>query len=173
MIHIRPRGMGFGYWIRHHVCPIATPVDYTCAVDHIARGRTDAARLKIQVEKGVTSTPVVVDRKEGATHLRHSKEGGGFLPEEHLPRRTVKPIAAYQEGATIDKPVCKDGLYAPICLLDIGQTVIPVNRNSLFFRGVDEGLYQLRAPHTAHRVTKRFVYVGGYVVVPEKSFIHA
>lgn len=164
--------MGFGYWICQHVCPIAAPVDYTGPVDHIARGRTDATCLKIQVEKGVMPTPVVVDREEAATHLRHPKEGDGFLPEEHLPRCAVKPIAAHQEGTAIHKPVCKDGLHTPICLFDICQTVVPANRNSLRFRGVDEGLYQLRAPHAAHREAKYFVYVGRYVVVPEESLIH-
>jgi hypothetical protein len=52
----------------------------------------------------------------------------------------VKPITAYEKAAGISKPVRKNGVDAPITLLDIDQTVIPMNRNALDLRGVDEML---------------------------------
>jgi hypothetical protein len=111
-------------------------------------------------------------QKARTTHLGQSEEGGGLLPKEYFPCRAVKPIAAYEKGAVIDEPVRKDGLHALIGLLDIGQTMVPANRNSLRLRGVDEEPYQLRAPDATHRMAKHLAYVGGHVVVPEKSLVH-
>ena len=76
-------------------------------MDHIARRIDGAARLRRNVEKGVTLTRVVLDQKEGATHLRQSKEDDWSLPKEHLPRRAAKHIAAYQEVTAIDQHICR------------------------------------------------------------------
>jgi hypothetical protein len=47
--NIRPGGVGLGYRICHHVCPIAAPINYTRVVDHIAGSGANTTRLKVRV----------------------------------------------------------------------------------------------------------------------------
>jgi hypothetical protein len=47
--NIRPGGVSLGYRICHHACPIATPINYTRAVDHIAGSGANTTRLKVRV----------------------------------------------------------------------------------------------------------------------------
>jgi hypothetical protein len=47
--NIRPGGVSVGYRICHHVCPVATPIDHTWVVDHIAGSGTNTARLQTPV----------------------------------------------------------------------------------------------------------------------------